>query len=183
MSKRVLLKWLRCSGEFRFRFKRGSFSFFHFSIAAWALAYDRRDGKALVGKTYACVEGTLFHPAQRECLSNEDVWKDGFCPLLTASADSEDDVEDNDDDAEDEDAAINEDEVMNGISEGQEPTEEMNEDIKFNSKAAADDFRTTPKTAEFEDPVRPIKRFVSNDSVRPKPVIFIWQTYREHSAL
>ena len=51
----------------------------------------------MIGKTYACVEGTLFHPAKRDCLTNEEVWQDGFCPLLTAAGDTEqgeDEVED-----------------------------------------------------------------------------------------
>ena len=84
----------------------------------------------MVGKTYACVEGTLFHPAKRECLENELVWKDGFCPLLTANND-EDDYEDDDDSGEDDD-----DENYEDRDDDENVVPRMETDVQEQNKAA-----------------------------------------------
>ena len=36
----------------------------------------------------------MFHPAKRECLTNAQVWTDGYCPLLSLSEEEEDEEED-----------------------------------------------------------------------------------------
>ena len=125
------------------------------------------------------MEGTLFHPARRECLSNAQVWKDGFCPLLSASEEDEKDDEDPNESDEDETGRGDGDETERGDEDETErgddeevressdredsitgktstaaDIQEQKADIKIGSEEMEDDLRETPKTAELEDPVR-----------------------------
>ena len=103
------------------------------------------------------MEGTLFHPARRECLSNAQVWQDGFCPLLSASEEDQTENEGDDEGSGSGDQHLPAE--KNGVSEPYLADYKTNlldqkADIKVQTEEMESDSRETPTTAELEDPVR-----------------------------
>ena len=110
----------------------------------------------------------MFHPAKRDCLSNEEVWRDGFCPLLTAvdddDAEGEDEKGDDDKDGDvDEEDDEKEEAAMRKENRGtraksaptthEEEADEM-ASIQIKVEHVLQDQSKTPNGAELEDPVR-----------------------------
>ena len=97
-------------------------------------------------------------------MTNAQVWTDGYCPLLSFSEEEEEDEDDDDDDDHadnhsDSDENRLEEETPEAESAEETPGKEAQAmdqmaNIKFKSQEVADDHRSTPKTAELEDPVR-----------------------------
>ena len=114
------------------------------------------------------MEGTLFHPAKRECLNNAEVWKDGFCPLLSASEEEDNNTYGDDegsgmemnsvnggDDGEEHKSDESNNDMLDKPSEEDVEAQDQKADIKIKSDEEAEMgvLIETPKTAELEDPV------------------------------